>query len=160
MKENATRKLDRWIFESFEVTGEGLGLFRIFASLFLLFFLIPGEDLSYYRYLASLPADFFAPPPGPMMLFDEFPPFFFQVISFLLVVALLAMLIGYRTRWASVIAGILILILQGFVYSVGKVNHEILTSTVPIVMAFTNWGACFSIDSMQGRTKHTRVKGQ
>lgn len=160
MKGSVSGKLDRWIFESFEVTGEGLGLFRIFASLFLLFFLIPGEGLSHYRYLASLPTDFFAPPPGPVMLFDEFPPLlFFQTISVLLIISLLAMLIGYRTRWASVIAGVLILILQGFMYSIGKVNHQLLVPLVPIVMSFSNWGICYSLDAWQGKNKEKTVYG-
>lgn len=158
MNDTIIRKLDRWIFESFEVTGEGLGLFRIFASLLILFFLIPGDGVSHYGYLSSLPPGFFAPPPGPMMFFDEFPPFiFFQIVLTLLVIFLLAMAAGYQTRWASVMVGILILVLQGFVYSVGKVNHEILIPVVPIVMSFSNWGACFSVDSWLKRNNNRDV---
>jgi hypothetical protein len=58
---------DRWIYDSYHVSTEGMGLYRIFASLMILFFLMP--RYSEYAYLASLPNDFFAPPSGPMMFF-------------------------------------------------------------------------------------------
>ena len=158
MKKNNATKLDRWIFESFEVTAEGLGLFRIFSSLFILFFLIPGNGVSHFQYLSSLPSDFFAPPPGPMMLFDGFPSFiFFQTILTLLVISLLSMAVGYRTQLFSILSGLLILVLQGFVYSVGKINHEILIPVVPVLMSFSNWGSCFSIDSWMERNKSKDV---
>jgi len=55
---------DRWIFDSYSPTLEGLALYRIFTALFFLFFLLP--DFSFYSVLANYPDDFFAPPPGPM----------------------------------------------------------------------------------------------
>jgi hypothetical protein len=149
MKINQT-SFDRWIFETYKVSSEGLGLFRICASLFLLFFLIPGNGLEHYRYLASLPPDFYIPPPGPMMLFDSFPPLVvFQVIYGLIILFAMGMLVGYRTKTASIFAGLSILAMQGLIYSVGKVNHEILVGIFPIIMAFTNWGNSFSVDSFR-----------
>lgn len=140
--------LDRWIFETYQVSSEGLGLFRIFSSLFLLFFLIPGQGLNHYQYLSSLPPDFYAPPPGPMMLLDSFPPYFiFQGIYALIILFTLGMLLGYQTKRMSILAGIFILLMQGLIYSVGKVNHEIMVPLVPVLMAFSNWGNSFSIDS-------------
>lgn len=145
---------DRWIFDTYQVSNEGLGLFRICGSMFLLFFLIPGRGLEHYRYLASLPADFYMPPPGPMMLLESFPPFIvFQIIYGLIILFTLGMLVGYRTKMMSILAGISVLVMQGLVYSVGKVNHEILVATFPIVMAFTNWGNSFSIDSVRNTEK-------
>lgn len=148
---------DRWIFETYEVTNEGLGLFRICSSLFLLFFLIPGHGLPHYQFLASLSDDFYLPPPGPMMLLDGFPPFIvFQVIYGLIILFTFGMLIGYRTKITSILAGISIFMMQGLIYSIGKVNHEILVAIFPILMAFTNWGNSFSIDSLRNLNENKK----
>lgn len=156
MKETASKPFENWIFNSYQVSSEGLGLYRIIASLFILFFLIPGSGFDHYRFLSTLPADFYNPPPGPMMLFDHFPPFaVFQVLYAITVLSVLSLLVGYKTRFVSILAGISILVLQGLIYSIGKVNHEILVPLVPILMAFSNWGGSFSIDSLNpDKVKH------
>lgn len=141
---------DQWIFETFSVSAEGLGLLRIFTSLFILFFLIPGQGGAHFSFLSEMPGDFFAPPPGPMLLLDGFPDYaVFQVLHTLLLFSLIGMLFGYFTKTASIISGITILMLQGLIFSIGKVNHELLIATVPIIMSFSNWGAAFSIDSVR-----------
>lgn len=147
---NREDSFNRWIFHSFSVTKEGLGLMRIVLSLFLLFFLIPGNGIAHFYFLSTLPSDFYAAPPGPMMLFDQFPSYTFIItLSSISTLSVFLMLFGYKTKWASIIAGLTILLLQGFIFSVGKINHEILIAVVPIVMAFSNWGSAFSIDSKQ-----------
>lgn len=144
-------KFDQWIFESYSPSAPGLALYRIFASLLFLFFLLP--DFGFYSTLASYPDDFFTPPPGPMMLFDSFPPaWFLQMIHLLLIFCWVCVLVGIKTKLASLMAGVFMLIIQGYIFSLGKVNHEILLSVTPIVMAFTNWGAAFSYDSFKGST--------
>ncbi|MCC5908492.1 MAG: hypothetical protein JJU13_19900 [Balneolaceae bacterium] len=141
-------RFHNWIFHSFSVSAEGLGLLRIITALFIFFFLIPGQGAAHFEYLSVMPDDFFAPPPGPLMLMDGFPSVaVFQTVQTVMMISLLAMLLGYRTKLASITAGLSILLLQGFIFSIGKVNHEILTALVPIVMAFSNWGAAFSFDS-------------
>ncbi|MDX1640087.1 MAG: hypothetical protein R3220_00215 [Balneolaceae bacterium] len=159
MKKGELKPFERWIFESYSVSGEGLGLFRIIASLFILFFLIPGMGFEHYRYLSELPPDFYNPPPGPMQLFDQFPPFVvFQILYSLVALSVLGMLVGYHTKISSILSGIFILMLQGLVYSIGKVNHEILVPLVPIVMSFSNWGNCFSIDSLKPEGEQKNVE--
>lgn len=156
MKVNKANSFNRWIFETYTVSSEGLGLYRILSSLFILFFLIPGMGFDHFQYLSSLPADFYNPPPGPMMLFEGFPLFIvFQMLYAFAVLSVLAMLLGYRTKWASILSGLFILILQGLIYSIGKVNHEILVPLVPILMAFSNWGNSFSIDSLKPPERKT-----
>lgn len=141
-------RLERWIFESYTATPQGLALLRIFSGLFLLFFLVPGEGTRHFAYLAAMPDDFYAPPPGPLMLLGGFPSLaVFQFLHTLLMLSLVGMLMGYRTKMSSILAGVSILLLQGFIFSVGKVNHEILVAVVPVVMAFSNWGAAFSVDA-------------
>lgn len=137
---------DRWIFESYQPTVQGLALFRIFASLLILFFLMP--DATYYIDLASFPDDFFTPPPGPMMFFGSFlPAWFFYLIHALLALSWIFILFGYKTKIASVAAGIFMLILLGFIFSIGKVNHQMLIILLPLIMAFSNWGGAYSIDA-------------
>ncbi|CAN5275206.1 hypothetical protein BH23BAC3_BH23BAC3_16640 [soil metagenome] len=142
-------KFEQWIFDSYSPGANGLALYRIFASLFFLFFLLP--DFGFYSTLASFPADFFTPPPGPMMLFEDFlPAWLLQLVHILLILSWVCVLVGFKTKIASASAGIFMLILQGFMFSLGKVNHEILLSVTPIVMAFSNWGAAYSFDSLKG----------
>lgn len=143
-------KFDRWIFESYSVTPQGLGFFRIAASLFILFFLMP--DSLNYAFLSSLPDDFYAPPPGPLMLLESFPAeYIFWTIHVLLVVSLFMMLAGYFTKFSSIAVGLFALFLFGLTYSIGKINHHLLVGVVPVVMAFSNWGAAFSADAARGK---------
>jgi len=143
MKSNSFSK---WIFNSYNPTVEGLALFRIFAALLFLFFLLPGA--SYYSDLASFPDDFFSPPPGPMMLVDSFPPaWFFYTVHVLLIASWLGILVGYKSRVSSLMAGVFMLILLGFIFSIGKVNHQMLLVLLPVIMAFSNWGDAYSIDA-------------
>jgi hypothetical protein len=149
------KRFNQWIFESFQVTANGLGMFRIFTAMFIFYFLIPGQGTSHFIFLSEMPADFFAPPPGPLMLLEAFPGYtVFQVLHTMLICSLLCMLFGYYTKLSSIMAGITVLILQGLVFSIGKVNHEILIAVVPVVMAFSNWGASFSVDSIRKGFSH------
>ena len=125
---------------------------RVVLSLFLLFFLIPGNGWSHFLFLSNLPSDFYAAPPGPMMLFDHFPTFPFLItLYFICILSVILMLIGYKTKWMSILSGLTILTLQGVIFSIGKINHEILIAVVPAVMAFSNWGLAFSVDSGMGQ---------
>lgn len=141
-------KFSRWIFDSFSVSPQGLGLYRIFTALFILCFLMPPMQM--YEFLGSIPGDFYAPPPGPMWFFDGFPSEGFFFISHIVLIILLVLLLaGYKTFWASIFTGSALLVIKGFFYSLGKINHDLLLSIAPIVMAFSGWGAAYSVDSFQ-----------
>lgn len=145
---NISRKFSDWIFNSYGVTPEGLGLFRIFTALFILCFLMPSAEM--YGFIGSLPDYFYAPPPGPMWLFDGFPPeWFFIVLHLILIIVLFFLLIGYKSQWTSMLAGLILLTIKGFLYSVGKINHDLLLSVTPMVMAFSGWGAAYSVDAVR-----------
>lgn len=137
-----------WIFNSFSVTAEGLGLFRIFTALFILCFLMPSVEM--YGFLGSLPDDFYAPPPGPMWLFEGFPPEAFLLkLHAVLIILLIALLVGFKTTWTSILIGVILLVIKGFFYSVGKINHDLLLALTPTVMAFSGWGAAYSLDALR-----------
>src|SRR5690625_5946570 len=71
------QKFENWIHDTWIISPGGAGLLRIVTSLYILFFLIPGNGLGHYKYLSELPDQFFMPPPGPMALFQGFPPLLF-----------------------------------------------------------------------------------
>ncbi len=144
-------RIDNWIHNSFQPSARGLASYRIFYAAFALLIVAPGHDV--YASLTGfvgLPASMFAPPPGPMQLFSGFPPrFAAEAIHLLLNISLAALLLGYRTRLSSVTTGVLFLILFGFTYSIGKINHNILFVLVPFVMSASSWGSALSIDSIR-----------
>lgn len=145
-------RFSRWIFESYHPTSEGLALYRILTALMFLFFLMP--DATFYSDLADFPDDFFLPPPGPMMLFSEFPPaWFFYTVHALLALSWVGVLLGYKTRFSSLAAAGFMLVLMGFIFSIGKVNHQMLLVLVPGFMAFSNWGTAYSFDSKMSDIK-------
>lgn len=145
-------RFDSWIHGTFRADPTGLALYRIAYAAFALFVVAPGHDVyTDLVALASLPDAMFAPPPGPMAIFDGFPSeIAAHTILVLLNVALAGLLLGVRTRAMSITTGILFLLVYGFSYSLGKINHNILFVAVPFVMAFSGWGAALSYDARRG----------
>lgn len=147
MNDSKSLKFEKWIFDSFHLKAEGLGLYRVFAALFLILYGLPQTKI--YAFLGSLPQEFFHPPPGPMMFFESFPSeSVLLLLHYLLVLSLILLLFGFSTKLMSLAAGLLLLILKGFIYSLGKVNHDILLAVVPLVMEFSGWGKAYSIDAI------------
>jgi hypothetical protein len=148
-------RIDRWIFDTFGFSAEGLALYRVFYVLFVLFIISPGhKPFIYYSVYGTLPPDFFFPPPGPMMLFPDFAPLFFlKGVEVVLVIALGCLLLGWKTRVMSIATGLLLLTGNGFAYSMGKINHDLLLAAIPLVMAFSNWGSAWSLDAVSGKTR-------
>ncbi|MEX0685562.1 MAG: HTTM domain-containing protein [Balneolales bacterium] len=154
------RKFDRWIFNSFEISPESLGLYRILFALFVLFIMSPGHSAyTQFALLSTLPGEFFDPPPGPMMLFNGFPgEIFFHGLVLVLNISLVALLVGYRTFWSSIATGILLLIGFGFSYSLGKINHNLLVIILPLILMWSNWGAAYSIDAINNSGNDRKVE--
>lgn len=146
--------LDRWIFDSFDVRARGLALYRIAFALFAFLFVAPGHgQYGNFAFIASFPDAFFLPPPGPLALFEGFPPgYAFEALHLLVNLSLAALLFGWRTRFASVLTALLLLAGYGFSYSFGKINHNLLFVLVPLVMAPSGWGAALSLDARAGRS--------
>lgn len=152
-------RIDRWIFDTFGISAHGLALYRVFYVLFVLVIISPGhKPFLYFSVYGTLPSDFYFPPPGPMMLFPDFPPFFFlKGVELFLVIVLGCLLMGWKTRFMSIATGLLILTGNGFAYSMGKINHDLLLAAIPIVMAFSNWGSSWSMDAVSGKTRRPEV---
>lgn len=139
--------IDQWMFRAYQTSAESLAIYRIVFSTFLLLVVMPK-----FLWLAGLPDSFHAPPPGPFALVSSFPPApVFIVVELLLAVAAVSLLLGYRTRLASLTVGLAMMIGLGFVYSLGKINHGMLLfNVVPLVLAFSSWGNRFSLDARRG----------
>ncbi len=153
MHNSKSSKFNSWIFDSYHLSFEELGLFRIFAALFLLLFALPSTAT--YQFLGSLPGEFFNPPPGPMQLFNSFPSeAIFLLFHYALIVCLILLLFGFSTKIVSITGAILLLVLKGFIYSLGKINHDILLIVVPLVMAFSGWGRAYSVDALRKTRRH------
>jgi len=139
----------------FNVSARGLALYRIAFAVFALLAAAPGHH-PYFRFtpLADIPDVFFLPPPGPMQFLSGFPPeVFFEALHIGIVTALVALLLGYRTRLASVATTVLMLVGFGFSYSLGKINHNILFVLLPLLMAGSGWGAAWSLDARRTRER-------
>ena len=146
--------ITEWNKELGTPSREGLGLFRILFGLFVLFILSPGHSHKYnYSFLGEVPDGIYTPPVGLFQLLDGFlSPEFFFVLHILITFAAVGILIGYRTRFNSRLFTILLLIGNGFFYSLGKVDHDMLFVILPLIMSYTNWGTRFSIDERLNRT--------
>jgi hypothetical protein len=91
---------------------------------------------------------FFFPPLGPFeMLHGYPPPRAIQAVELGRDIALIALLVGYRTRAAGWMVGLTQVTLAGLRYSTGKIDHEMLVFVVPVAMAFSSWGAALSVDA-------------
>lgn len=128
--------LDRWIFSAYDACVRSLPFYRVIFALFLFAVVIPR-----YRWIGGFPDAFFMPPVGPTMFFTGFPPpVFFHAVNLLLIAAAFALLVGYRTRVASLAVAGLLLVGNAWAYSFGKIDHDILLIVVPLILAASTWG--------------------
>ena len=136
-------RIDAWIFEEYRASTMDLAIFRIIYALFMLLTVPPVAP-----WIARAPHAFFSPPVSLAALFPDFPPAWLVTTLNVGVAAFLSLLlVGWKTRMASLGMAALLLVLKSFEYSMGKINHEVLLIVIPLVMAFSTWGGACSIDS-------------
>lgn len=129
-------RLDRWLFQGFRAEPRGLGLFRIFFCLFVLATRVPLG-----AWTAELMAEGFQPPLGLPRLLSGFPgPGVTTALNVALAAAVLCLLAGWRARTASLAVGGLLIALNTICYSMGKINHDIFITLLPLLFAFSPWG--------------------
>ena len=147
------KQFERWIFDSFQVTPEGLALYRIcFAAYFLLF------GVPSFVWIGDNPAAFYDPPISLAYFFNSFPSYaVLQALSTLICLLFIMLFFGYHTRFVSVLLTISLIIANSFRYSFGKIDHEILPVIVPLVMSFSAWGSRCSVDAV---LETTTAQGQ
>ena len=138
---------DQYIFTSYSTTYEALGVYRILFCTFTMFVF----GIRRYWPLREVEAFIFNPPPGIARMFGGFPdPIVYTILDHVILLCLLLILVGWKTRVASILYGIAFLVGHSLLFSQGKINHnEILQWIIPIVMSH-HWGRALSIDSRQG----------
>lgn len=154
-------RLDRWIFDSYAPTADRLSVYRVLFALFVLLVLSPGHTVATsFQHMAEFPSTMFRPPPGPLWLFHAFPPApFWTALLLAIHLSAAALLIGYRTRAATLVLSSALLVAFGFWFSFGKINHPMLFLLTPFVMACAGWGAACSADAARGRAPMRRPPG-
>ena len=142
------RRVDHWMFDSFALTPRSLGIARVLIGMYLVLYRAPG-----LHWMGSLPDAFFRPPAGPLHLIGGIPPSgVITAVSVTLSIATIALLIGYHTRLASCVTGLMLLTVDGLTYSFGHVHHSgTYLAAVVIIMAASNWGSAFSVDALHYR---------
>lgn len=139
-----TRKIDYWMFESYRATSKDLAVYRILFALCAIFTRIPSAGWLHYT-----PHAFFSPPPSLAALSTSLPPESLIIgLNVLLALSLQMLLLGYRTRLASLSTGFLLLTINSFGYTIGHINHDILIALTPLIMAFSGWGRVYSLDTI------------
>lgn len=134
---------DAWVQRG-DFRAADLGLYRIgYAVVVMLVF----PD---FEWLAQYPDSLFRAPLGPLQLLGGFPPYPVLVaLELALALATVALLLGLHTRLASVVVAVLLVVGFGLWNSVGKIDHNMIMLLVPAVMAFSDWGRRFSVDSLR-----------
>lgn len=141
------RTLESRAIGSYAHRTADLAVFRMIYAAFILASVVPIAP-----WLSSAPSAFFYPPLGLAAIFRSTPPASVMIALNLILTLFAAMLlVGWKTRIASVGTGLLLLSLSSWRYSLGKINHDILLVVTPLVLVFTDWGRFFSIDSTRSR---------
>lgn len=139
-------RTDRWLHEAFPVDAAGLALLRIFVAGAILLLFVPQPG-----FLAGLPDSLVVGPPGPLRWLGGTPSAgALTALQVAFVVAAFAMLVGWRTPWASAAVGVLGMTLNGLTFTLGKIDHSFLIWLVPLVMAASGWGSRLSLDRRRG----------
>lgn len=112
----------------------------VFAFLLLIFF------LPSWSWMVDLPTSFYLPPYISITsFFSSFPSNPIVIFSDILIVVLFwAILVGIKSRTASFLSCVLLIVMQSFSYSVGKIDHDILFLFSFIVLASSNGGAKYA----------------
>lgn len=110
-----------------------LAIFRVIYATYILAAIIPVAT-----WISLTPKAFFYPPLGPAALFTATPPAN-VLIGLNVVLALFSamLLVGWKTPVASAGTGVVLLLLESWTYSLGKISHDILLVVTPLVLGFS-----------------------
>lgn len=130
-------RFHHWINSEFKSIDKSLPIFRVVYALFVLLVYLPQ-----YLWISNYPDTFFLPRISIAFFWSGFPDLtFFYILNFLLIVAVLALLVGYRTFYTSIAVGLLLFIGNSWAYSFGKINHDIVIVLLPLLLSVSYWGA-------------------
>ena len=138
------KSIDR-ITKSFQIDEKYLSIYRIVFCIYLLF-IIGLPDVSSLYLNDSL---LFNPPSLNFINFftNDFPSQSLGLfLSIFLQLTFFAVLFGWKTKYSSLILSLTLLISNGFLFTFGKIDHNIVMVLIPFAMSHSGWGNCYSID--------------
>ncbi|MBI1193463.1 MAG: hypothetical protein GC205_09835 [Bacteroidetes bacterium] len=145
------RFLQHWWFKEYQVSVEGLGLYRIAYVLFVLFI----YGLPDFSWIGSQPDYYYLPRMFSVgALFQEFPSSnVFFALQLIIALGYALLLVGWKTRVVSYAVPIAVLVCKTFSYAFGHLDHDIFAWIVPLVFAGSGWGNAYSVDAWQNRNR-------
>jgi hypothetical protein len=145
-------RIERLVFDAYRPTANGLAWYRIVYASVLLMFLIPR-----FTWTTTLPGSFFSPPFGPMRLLSSVPPRGVLIaLQILVIVAMTAILVGWRTVAASWTMAIAWIFGAGVTFSFGKIDHILVPIIAAPLLSLAGWGSVRSLDAKAGRSNPVR----
>ena len=139
---------DEFLRTGWDLSPLQLSVYRVVFGAYVLF----GREVPELRWISEMPEQLHQPPPGLAQLFPASPPLALPLgLEIALAVSAAVMLVGFRTRSASILVGVLGLVSNSIFYSFGKIDHNILVWIVPLVLSGSGWGRRLSVDSSRGR---------
>jgi hypothetical protein len=122
--------------------ARSLGLFRIFWGWFILLFVAP-----YSAFVSQVPQAFYNPPVLSLAnLFAGFPPYWLMLGGDLVEIWLVVLItVGIKTRWCTIAFCLLTFLSHSFLYSFGKIDHDVVLWAVTLCLAFTDWGVHYAL---------------
>ena len=138
---NRIQSLYKRTYASSAVSHDSFHSYRVVFALLLLISFLPS-----WRWMEDLPTSFYLPPYISIpSLFSSFPSTPILIFSDILIVVLFwAILVGIKARIASFLSFVLLIVMQSFSYSIGKIDHDILFLFSFIVLASSNGGAKYA----------------
>lgn len=126
-----------------------LSLYRIaLASYMLILNAVP--DLGW---IADYPKVFYDPAPGMPAMWRDFLPYWALVsLEVLLILAICAMLVGWRTPVASIAVTVIGYTANSAYFTFGKIDHTFMLWIVPGLLALSGWGRRYSVDAALARS--------
>ena len=135
--------LDRFFFRTWVIAPDRLAIIRMIYGIYALTLLFPVPG-----WVSDLPGSWFEPPFGPMLILESTPPVWaILAVTTVAALALVAVVAGFKTKAASLVAAGALATLAGIEYSFGKIDHNTFMWAVPLAMAFSGWGNAISFDS-------------
>jgi hypothetical protein len=132
------------------VPDASLGVFRWIVGLYLLLFSAP-----HFAWVDDMPRGLFDPPIISLgYVVGRFPPApALLLLDVVAICALLAMTVGWKTRASTIMLVACRLIGGSFIYSFGKIDHDILLTALLLCMALADWGRFYSLDAQHRPTE-------
>jgi len=145
------KKYDYLIFETYKIPNEALAIYRMLFAVISIFIIgYPNAT-----WLSNIPTYFYRPQLLNISHFiaESMPSFeILFLISWLPIIFLVCIFFGYRTRWASLGLGLLLIVQGAFESSLGKIDHGILYPLCVLIMGFSGWEKCYSLDSKANKS--------